>query len=81
MWPFPTDTVRTWDYWEGLAPGAWLIFMIILVPVYAAVIAWYVGKPGTPKLASMGVVYLVGLTLALWVPFYIATVLIGLIFF
>lgn len=67
--------------WDGLAPGTWLIFGIILVPVYTAVAAWYLGKPGTPKLASMGLVYLVGLTLALWVPMYIVTVLIGLIFF
>ena len=81
MMPFPTDTVRTWDYWEGIAPGAWLIFFIILVPVYAAVIAWYVGKPGDVKRATMGLGYLIGLTLALWVPFYIATVVIGLIFF
>ncbi len=69
------------DYWEGIAPGSWLIFAVVLVPVYTAVAAWYLGKPGNPKMATMGVVYLVGLTLALWVPFYIATVLIGIIFF
>lgn len=73
--------VTPMDYWDGLAPGAWLIFGIILVPVYAAIIAWYVGKPGSPKLATMGVGYLIGLTLALWVPFYIVTVLIGIVFF
>lgn len=69
------------DYWEGIAPGAWLIFGVVLVPVYVAVIAWYVGKPGDSKLATMGLGYLIGLTLALWVPFYIATVIIGWIFF
>lgn len=73
--------VETWNYWEGLAPGAWVIFGIILVPVYAAIIAWYVGKPGDVKRATMGVGYLIGLTLALWVPFYIVTVIIGLVFF
>lgn len=81
MMPFPTDTVRTWDYWEGLAPGAWLIFMIILVPVYAAIIAWYVGNPGDVKRATMALSIFIGLIFALWVPFFIATVLIGLIFF
>lgn len=69
------------DLWDGIAPGTWLIFGIILVPVYVAVVAWYVGKPGTPKLATMGLGYLIGLILALWVPFYIATVIIGIIFF
>lgn len=78
---WPEGMVATWDYWEGLAPGAVVIFAIILVPVYVAVIAWYIGKPGDAKRATMGLVYLVGLTLGLWVPFYIATVIIGLIFF
>lgn len=69
------------DYWDALSPGAWLIFGIILLPVYTAIIAWFAGKPGTPKLAVMGLGYLVGLTLALWIPFYIATVIIGILFF
>lgn len=73
--------VPTWEYWEGLAPGAWVIFGIILLPVYTAIIAWYVGSPSDVKRATMGLGYLVGLTLGLWVPFYILTRFIGLVFF
>lgn len=62
-------------------PGLWLIFGIVLVPVYVAVIAWFVGDPRDLKTGFMGVGYLVGITLALWVPFYIMTVIIGVIFF
>ena len=67
--------------WDGIAPGTWLIFAIVLVPVYTAIAAWYLGRPGDVKRATMGLGYLIGLILALWVPFYIVTVLIGLIFF
>lgn len=73
--------VNTWDYWEVLAPGAWLIFGIILFPVYSMIVAWYIGEPGDVKRATMGIGYLIGLTLALWVPFYIVTVLIHVLFF
>ncbi len=69
------------NYWEGLPVGAWLIFGIILFPVYVALIAWYVGKPSDVKRATMGLGYFIGLIFALWVPFYIVTVLIGLLFF
>lgn len=67
--------------WDGLAPGTWLIFGIILFPVYVAVTAWFVGKPGDPKKALMGLGYLLALTLGLWVPALIATLIIGVIFF
>ena len=67
--------------WDGLFPGTWLIFAVVLVPVYVALTAWFLGTPKDPKKALMGVGYLVGFILALWVPMYIVTVLIGLIFF
>lgn len=67
--------------WEGIWPGTWLIFGVILVPVYGALLGWFLGDPTNPKTAVMGVGYLVGLVLALWVPMYILTVIIGLVFF
>lgn len=77
MWP----EIKPSMMWDGLAPGTWLIFGIILFPVYTALIAWFVGFPRDPKKALMGVGYLVGLTVALWLPAYIGTVLIELAFF
>ena len=73
--------INTWNYWEGVAPGTWVIFAVVLVPVYTAILAWYFGKPSDVKRATMALGYFIGLIFALWVPFYIATVIIGLIFF
>lgn len=63
------------------APGSWLIFGIILVPVYAAILGWFLGYPRDTKIATMGLSYLVGIVLAMWIPMYILTVIIGLVFF
>ena len=61
--------------------GTYLIFGVILVPVYVMVIAWFAGEPRDTKTGVMGVAYLVGITAAMWVPMFFLTVLIGIIFF
>ena len=61
--------------------GTYLIFGVILVPVYVMIIAWFLGDPSDSKTGVMGVVYLVGITLGMWVPMFFLTVLIGIIFF
>lgn len=67
--------------WDVIAPGTWLIFGIIGLPVYAVLLGWFLGKPGDPKRALMGVAYLVGLTTALWAGMFVKTVVIDLVFF
>ena len=62
-------------------PGTWLIFGIILVPVYAVLLAWFLGEPRDTKTGLLGVSYLVGLTVALWGGMFALTVVIGLVFF
>jgi len=62
-------------------PGTWLIFGIIGLPVYAVLLAWFLGKPGDSKTALMGVGYLVGLTVLLWTGMFIKTVVVDLLFF
>ncbi|ARS88366.1 hypothetical protein [Natrarchaeobaculum aegyptiacum] len=61
--------------------GTYLIFGVILVPVYTMIVAWFVGEPRDTKTAVMGVVYLVGITLGMWVPMFFLTVIIGIVFF
>ncbi|MBI2860742.1 MAG: hypothetical protein HYX91_04460 [Chloroflexi bacterium] len=62
-------------------PGTWLIFGIVLLPVYGVLLAWFLDKPRDFKKAFLGVGYLVGLTALLWGGMTAVTLLIGAIFF
>ncbi|SDR42456.1 hypothetical protein [Natronobacterium texcoconense] len=70
---------------EGLTgfpnTGSWLIFGVILVPIYVMVTAWFVGSPRETSTGLLGVVYLVGLTSGMWVSMFVLTVIIGIVFF
>ncbi|WP_254763939.1 hypothetical protein [Natrinema marinum] len=61
--------------------GTYVIFAIILVPVYIMLAAWFLGKPRDTKTGLIGVSYLVGLTTSMWVGMFILTVLIGVVFY
>lgn len=61
--------------------GTWLIFGVVLVPIYVMVAAWFLGEPREAKTGLLGVVYLVGITLGMWVPMFFLTVIIGIVFF
>ncbi|MWV39671.1 hypothetical protein [Natrialba sp. INN-245] len=61
--------------------GSWLIFGVVLVPIYVMVIAWFVGTPRDTKTGLLGVTYLVGLTTTMWVSMLVMTLVIGLVFF
>ncbi|SFB98728.1 hypothetical protein SAMN05444422_103369 [Halobiforma haloterrestris] len=61
--------------------GTWLIFAVILVPIYVMVIAWFVGTPRNTKTGLLGVTYLVGLTSGMWISMFFLTVIIGIVFY
>ena len=61
--------------------GTWIIFAVILVPIYIMVIAWFTGEPRDTKSGLMGVSYLVGLTTSMWVSMFFITMLIGILFY
>lgn len=62
-------------------PGTWMVFGIILLPVYGMLAAWFLGEPRDRKTGLMGVGYLIVLTVGLWGAFTIATLLLGVLFF
>ena len=62
-------------------PGTWLIFGVILLPVYTVVLAWFLGTPRQTKTALMGLGYLVGLTVMLWTGMFLKTMLFRFVFF
>ena len=46
--------------------GTWLIFGIVLLPVYMVLAGWFLGKPRNLRLSLMGVGYVVGMIAVLW---------------
>ena len=60
--------------------GTWLIFGIVLVPVYMVLLGWFLGKPRNLRLSLMGVGYVVGLTTLLWIGLALMTVVTRLLF-
>ncbi|MUW13823.1 hypothetical protein GJ633_03450 [Halorubrum sp. CBA1125] len=64
-----------------VGPGTYLIFGIVLLPVYAMVVAWFVGDPSDRFAGLLGVGYLAGLTTVLWGGLLLATLVIGALFF
>ncbi|MFO7925686.1 MAG: hypothetical protein ACQET5_00180 [Halobacteriota archaeon] len=68
------------DVWNVLYPGTWVIFGIIGLPVYTAIIGWFVGKPRDLGKAMLALTYLVGFIVSMWVGVYIFTILLGIVF-
>ncbi|MFC4437553.1 MULTISPECIES: DUF2062 domain-containing protein [Natrialbaceae] len=73
------------DGTEGLTGfpniGTWLIFAVILVPVYVMVAAWFLGEPRDTSTGLLGVSYLVAITAQMWIGMFILTVIIGIVFY
>jgi hypothetical protein len=64
-----------------VGPGTYLIFGIVLAPVYLMILAWFVGDPRDLSKAWLGVGYLVGLTTILWGGLFVATMVIDVLYF
>ncbi len=82
-----TDIVLTHGY-GGEVPtagypdtGTWLIFGIILTPVYVMVGAWFLGAPRDTRTSIMGVGYLLIITTILWVTMFIGMEMVALVFY
>jgi len=64
-----------------VGPGTYLVFGIILLPVYVMLIAWFVGDPSDRMAGWLGVGYLAALTTALWGGLFVLTMVIEFAFF
>lgn len=65
----------------SFGPGTWLIFGVVLLPVYLMLLGWFLGDPRDARTGLLGVGYLVALTAGLWTGLFAFTVLLGVIFF
>ncbi len=61
--------------------GSWLIFGIVLLPLYAMLLGWFLGKPRDLRVALMGVGYLMLIPTLLWGGMLMVTALLGVLFF
>jgi VIT1/CCC1 family predicted Fe2+/Mn2+ transporter len=64
-----------------VGPGTYLVFGIILLPIYLMVIAWFAGEPSDRTAGWLGVGYLAALTTALWGGLFALTMVIKFAFF
>lgn len=64
-----------------VGPGTYLVFGIILLPIYLMLIAWFVGEPSDRTTGWLGVGYLAGLTTVLWGGLFVLTMVIDFVFF
>lgn len=64
-----------------VGPGTYLIFGIVLLPIYIMIAAWFLGNPRDGSKGMLGVVYLAGLTTVLWGGLFVATMVIKFAFF
>lgn len=68
--------------WTGFPnEGTYIIFGVVLLPIYVMIIAWFTGAPRDTKVGLLGVTYLVGIATSMWVSMLVMTVLIGIIFY
>jgi len=67
--------------WELVAPGVWLIFGIIGLPVYTAFLGWFLGKPRKLATTMLGVSVFTGFVVSLWGGLFVITMIIRLLFF
>jgi hypothetical protein len=61
--------------------GTWLIFAVIMAPVYGTLLGWFLGKPRDLRKAFLGVGLLLGIGLALWIGMLLISLLFGFVFF
>lgn len=64
-----------------VGPGTYLIFGIVLLPIYIMVVSWFVGDPSDVRKSLLGLGYLVGLTTSLWLSLFVVTQVIYFLFF
>ena len=66
---------------EIIHVGLIVIFGVVMLPVYAMLIGWFVGKPNAKRTSILGLGYLLGFMLLIIVGTWIAGQIIGLIMY
>lgn len=66
---------------SGSGIGMWVLFGVVLTPLYVMLAGWFLDRPREVAPALIGVVYLVGFTVLMWGGAAALSFLIGLVYF
>ncbi len=61
--------------------GEIVILGIVFMPVYVMLLGWFLGRPRELRLPLIGVGYLVGTTVAMWVGMALFAAALGVVFY
>ncbi len=61
--------------------GTFVIFGIILVPVYSLIAGWFAGEPRDTSVALLGIGYIATFIASLWGGLFVLSMIIWLLFF
>ena len=61
--------------------GEIVILGIVFAPVYLMLLGWFLGRPRELRLPLIGVGYLVGTTVAMWVGMALFAAALGVVFY
>lgn len=64
---------------ETIHIGLIIIFGVVLVPVYAMLVAWFIEQPRDLRRSVLGVGYLMGFIIVLLAGTWIAGILFGIV--
>lgn len=61
--------------------GLWLLFGIVLTPVYLMLAGWFLGSPRQLRLPLIGLGFLVGLTVLAWGGLALFAAMLRIVFY
>lgn len=66
---------------NGPGIGIWVLFGVVLAPLYLMLAGWFLDRPREVRPALIGVLYLVGFTTLMWGAAAVVSFAIGLMYF
>lgn len=61
--------------------GLWLLFGVVLSPLYLMLAGWFLSRPRQLRLPLIGVGFLIGLTALAWIGMALLALLLGIVFY
>lgn len=72
---------EAWPMVGMSSAGSWLVFGVILLPVYGMLLGWFLGRPRNFPVALMGLGYVVGIVVLMWAGLAVFAELLRVVFY